>query len=57
MIINKKSAYLFILTGILFLFSGIVDSQISYYGVAIMFIILGIVGLVKNKPDIEDKEE
>ena len=54
---NKKSAYLFIVTGLLFLISAIIDSQLSYYGVAFMFIILGVVGLFKSKANSDSTEE
>ncbi|WP_286261940.1 hypothetical protein [Thalassotalea atypica] len=54
---NNKSAYLFIFTGLLFLISGIIDSQISYYGVALMFIIIGMVGIFKNKNNTDNTKE
>ncbi|WP_019028056.1 hypothetical protein [Colwellia piezophila] len=50
-----KSGYLFILSGVLFLIGGVLDDQISFYGVALMFIILGLVTLSKKKDDTESK--
>jgi len=50
-----KSGYLFLLSGVLFLIGGVLDEQVSLYGVALMFIILGLVTIAKNKDDTESK--
>ena len=54
---NKKlkSGYLSILGGLLFLIGGVLDNQISFYAIALMFVIIGLVTITKNKDDTESK--
>ncbi|WP_286234864.1 hypothetical protein [Thalassotalea sediminis] len=44
-----KSGYLFIASGILFLIAGLLNDQLSFYGVALMFAVLGAVTIAKQK--------
>ncbi|MDO6427431.1 hypothetical protein Q4489_10420 [Thalassotalea sp. 1_MG-2023] len=54
---KSNSGYLFILSGVLFLFAGLLGDQLSFYGVAIMFAILGAVTIAKNKSSADSQQE
>lgn len=52
---QKKAGYLFILSGLMFAVAGLMDESVAFGGVAMMFIILGMV-YIKNAKKNETDE-
>jgi hypothetical protein len=49
MITKKASGYLFIVAGVAFLAAAIIEDKMSYYGLAAMFVIIGVTTILKSK--------